>query len=120
MVQWASGVNTIIRRSGSTWNEVEGFIEDESLSGKTKRRIAHSMGKRPFSVVMQFSFSEYETFTQWYNETCRRGAYSFSFPQIDKTGTVQNKEYRFAQGGQPSYSNPSSTTIDCTMTWEEV
>ena len=119
MVSWASGVNKTILRSGSSWNEVEGFIEDESLSGKTKRRIAHSMGKRVFSVTMRFTPTEYNTFTQWYNDVCKRGVFSFAFPKIDKT-SQGDAEYRFAKGGQPSYSNLSGNMIECSMTWEEV
>lgn len=118
-VAWDSNVNTKILRSGTNWGEVQGFIENESLSGKTVRRFAHSMGKRQFSVTMRFSKVEYEYFRTWYKTTCFSGALSFFFPEID-TGSGTLKEYRFANGGQPKYNNPNGIIIECQMEWEEV
>ena len=113
-VQWATGVNQKIRRD-TTWSEISGFITDETLSGKTKRRMAHSMAKRPFSVFMLFNYTEYALFKAWYQNTTKFGTLSFEFPTIDGTGT---SEYRFTN--PPQYSNESGKIIRCSMDWEEV
>ena len=113
---WSSSVNQKIRR-GSTWGEIQGFISDPTLSGKQKRRMAHSMAKRPFAVEMLFTYSEYSSFTEWYKTTIKQGTLSFNFPTIDGTGT---SEYRIADGGAPQYENESGQMIKCSMMWEEV
>lgn len=116
-VQWdVEHVNQKIRRD-TTWNEIQGFISDPTLSGKQKRRLAHSMTKRPFHVTMLFNYTEYQWFSRWYQEDLKYGTYSFEFPKIDGTG---NSEYRFAEGGEPSYSNEIGKLIRCSMSWEEV
>ena len=113
---WVTGVNQKVRRD-TTWNEIQGFISDPTLSGKQKRRMAHSMAKRQFQVSMLFTYDEYSTFSSWYQETLKYGTLSFAFPKIDGIG---NAEYRFAEGGEPSYSNESGKMIRCSMVWEEV
>lgn len=116
---WSSSVNKKVLRDGASWSSVQGFIENESLSGKTVRRLAHSMGKRKFSVKMRFTISEYNSFIDWYNNTIFYGSQSFMFPQIDAING-DDKEYRFANGGEPKFSNPSGKIIECDMEWEEV
>ena len=113
---WATGVNQIVRRE-STWGEIQGFISDPTLSGKQKRRMSHSMAKRPFQISMLFTYNEYVNFSAWYQTTIKFGTLSFAFPKIDGSGTG---EYRFAEGGEPQYSNESGQLIKCTMAWEEV
>lgn len=113
---WVTGVNQKVRRD-TTWNEIQGFISDPTLSGKQKRRMAHSMTKRPFQVSMMFTYTEYLLFSNWYQETLKFGTLSFTFPKIDGVG---ESEYRFAEGGEPSYSNESGDKIRCSMVWEEV
>ena len=113
---WATGVNQKVRRD-TTWSEIQGFISDPTLSGKQKRRMAHSMAKRPFRVSMLFTYTEYVAFSDWYQDDLKFGTLSFAFPKIDGEGTG---EYRFAEGGEPSYSNESGQMIRCSMTWEEV
>lgn len=115
-VQWSEYVNQKIRRD-STWSEIQGFISDPTLSGKQKRRMAHSMAKRPFQVEMLFDYSEYLVFSDWYQNDIEFGTLSFEFPKIDGSG---NAEYRIAEGGAPQYSNISGKKIRCSMSWEEV
>lgn len=119
-VSWATGVNTRIKRNGTSWGTVQKFITDGTRSGKQKRRLSNSMEKRQFSVSMRFNLTEYGLFETWFDEVILGGLYSFNFPQIDASGTVTMKEYRFADGGSPQYSNPSGNNIDCSMVWEEV
>lgn len=120
MVDWASGVNKKILRSGTSWNNINAVIEDATRSGKTKRRLMACKEKRKFSVAMRFSETEYQLFNDWYENTCKYGFYSFSFPQIDKVGSTNEKEYRFVAGSEPNFSNSTGIMIDCTMEWEEV
>ena len=82
--------------------------------------MAHSMGKRPFSVTASFSYTEYLAFSYWYNTVCKKGVNSFRYPRIDMKGNVVMGVYRFAEGSAPSYSNVSGDNIKCVMEWEEV
>lgn len=117
-VEWSSSVNTNAMRNGSSWQDVCGFVEDTTRSGKTKRRLANSCAKRQFGVKMLFTYDEYVAFKAWYKNVCRNGFYSFTFPSIDtKTGT---SVYRFVADNVPEYSNPSGDKIECSMQWEEV
>ena len=116
-VAWDEHVNQKVRRD-STWNEVTGFISDETLSGKTKRRMAHSLAKRPFRITMIFDYTEYEWFKYWYQNVTKRGTLSFAFPKIDSSAGTG--EYRFTSDGAPQYSQTSGQLITCTMGWEEV
>lgn len=116
-VAWSESVNKIIRRDGTSWGEIEGFITDKTLSGKQKRRMSASMAKRQFNVTMIFTFSEYEYFTYWYKKDLKYGTLPFDFPKIDGIGT---STYRIAEGGAPKYTNQSGKLINCSMIWEEV
>lgn len=119
-VAWADGVNKKVRRSGTSWNDQCGFVEDETRSGKTKRRLSHTMEKRKFSVSFLFDYSEYVIFKQWFNDVTKKGFYSFMFPQIDVLGGGADTEYRFVSDGAPKYSNPNGSKIEVSMDWEEV
>ena len=119
MIEWADGVNTKILRNGTSWNDVVGFKEYKTLSGKPKRRIANSFAKRPFTVKMRFSVDEYKLFEEWWNDKCLRGINSFAFPMVDND-VVTYREYQFASNGAPKYSNNKGKFIDCAMVWEEV
>lgn len=119
-VDWSSGVNNKILRSGTSWSEQIKFIEDKTRSGKTKRRLAHSLAKRSFLVKMRFTVLEYENFTSWYNNTTMGGLYPFRFPMIDQEGHTTTKVYQFASNGEPQYANISGDMIECTMGWQEV
>lgn len=121
MISWdTTNVNTKVRRNGFSWGETEGFIEDKTRSGKTKRRISSSNEKRPFDVKFIFNITEYNNFTYWYNVTCRKGFETFMFPKLDAIGGNQIGYYRIAKGGAPKYTNTSGDNITCTMKWEEV
>lgn len=96
-----------------------GFIEDETRSGKTKRRIAHSMAKRKYSVNLLVEHSEYLIFKDWYRNELKNGFHSFMFPAIDMIGGGADTEYRFAKDSAPQYSNSGGTKIEISMEWEE-
>lgn len=116
-VSWPTNVNQRILRDNSDWAEPEGFIEDDTLSGKTRRRGACSMGKRAFNVKMRFTKTEYDLFRAWYVGVCRYGLNNFEFPKIDASGTGT---YRFKKGGAPKENNPSGDKVNVQMVWEEV
>lgn len=122
VIDWADGVNTLIRRSGTSWNGINAVIEDTTLSGRAKRRFRGSYAKRTFSVKMIFTLDEYRLFNEWYQNKCRLGFYPFNFPTIDAVSGsgAKTSVYRFAAGSPPSYSNPSGNRIEVTMSWEEV
>ena len=110
-----------VSRDGGGWEELEGFIEDETRSGKKKRRMAHYMGNRPFTLKITFkSVEDYENFHNWYQTVCLFGVNSFRYPKIDKDDSSVIAVYKFKKGGQPKYSNPSGKKIECSMEWEEV
>ncbi len=115
-VSWAANVNQRILRS-TDWEDKDGFIEDESLAGKTKRRAALSTDRPEFRVKMRFTQTEYALFRTWWKTVCLRGVYSFEFPKIDGSG---NAVYRFKKGGAPRYNNQTGILVDVTMTWEAV
>ena len=117
-IQWATGVNQNILREGAGWNSPANFIEDETRSGKRKRRLYATQRKRTYSIKMKFPHSEYVIFDNWFNSTLKFGLYPFEFPCIDKA-TQGNKLYRFTVDGEPKYDNPSGKIVACTMIWEE-
>lgn len=116
---WASGVNPRILRDGSDWGSPTNFIEDETRSGKRKRRLYATQVKKTYSIKMHFTHTEYVTFDSWFNSDLQQGLYPFYFPAIDKS-ISGNKIYRFTVDGSPKYSNPSGNYVSCTMKWEEV
>lgn len=116
---WAEGVNTRVLRNGTSWQNICGFIEDETRSGKRKRRLYASQTKRQFSVKMNFNIEEYEIFNSWYENTLKYGLYPFAFPEIDGSADSGYRLYRFTSEGYPKYSNPSGNRIECIMQWEE-
>lgn len=120
VVSWNENVNTRVLRSGTSWSEPAVFIEDETRSGKRKRRLLASCEKRQFSVSMRFSMTEYEYFIDWYNKTTLKGVYAFAFPKIDSLDKGVMGVYRFTSDGLPSYNNNSGILIDVSMKWEEV
>jgi hypothetical protein len=98
----------------------QGFIAEKTRSGARKVRAANTVEPDSHSVTIQFdSVADYQTFKTWFEVTDRRGALSFAFPEIDNTGGAA-KEYCFADGGTPKWSNPAGQIIKVTMTLEEV
>ena len=116
---WATGVNKRVLRDGASWDSPSNFIEDETRSGKRKRRLYATQQKKQFIIKMLFTVEEYAIFDQWFNETLKFGLYPFYFPQIDGTSGI-NHIYRFTKDGAPQYSNPSGKMIVCSMKWEEL
>lgn len=119
VVNWDNRVNKRILRNGTSWSEPESFIEDETRSGKKKRRLYKSLANRTFSVSMRFTLEEYEYFREWYEYVCKKGFYAFYFPKVDSDDKTVVSVYRFTSDGLPSYSNSSGKNIECSMKWEE-
>lgn len=117
---WPSDVNKRILRDGTQWDNPTQFIEDETRSGKRKRRLYATQSKKSFSVKMRFTENEYHIFETWFEDILYSGLYSFNFPMIDSSGKTVSKIYRFTSDGAPQYSNPSGKYIDVSMKWEEM
>lgn len=116
---WVSGVNQRIMRDGTNWGSPANFIEDETRSGKRKRRLYATQQKKPYQIKMRFTHTEYVAFDDWFNNTLKYGLYPFYFPAIDKSVNT-NKVYQFTKNGAPKYDNPSGKIVNCTMEWEEI
>ena len=116
---WDERINKKVLRSGAGWGEQEGFIEDKTMSGKPRRRLAHTMVREQITLTLRLNQTEYKLFRKWYKETLLLGMYPFYFPEIDVIGG-QDVVYQFAVNGVPKYSNPSGDLIDAQMTWEKV
>ena len=118
---WPANVNKRILRNPTSWSMLNKVVEDKTLSGKTKRRLANSLSKQSFSVKMRFSYDEFVRFKNWYENNIKYGLNKFYFPQIDDVdGEKNDVAYQFAAGSEPKISNPSGKNIDVTMTWERV
>ena len=120
IVNWNENVNKRILKNGTSWNEPVRFIEDETRSGKRKRRLLASCEKRQFSVAMRLNMTEYEYFIDWFKNTTKSGVYAFYFPLIDSENKNIVGIYRFKNDGLPSYSNSTGRLVDVSMVWEEV
>lgn len=118
-IQWPAGVNKSVKMSGSSWAEKDAIIENETRSGKVKRRVYAEQVARQISITMHFSFLEYQRFHSWFEYTLFYGLYAFEFPEIIGDHKTM-KKYRFTKDGVPKYTNISATIIEAVMTWEEV
>lgn len=118
MIPWPEGVNKFVLRD-SDWKLPEGFIEDETRSGKKKRRCAHTQKPETFKCVLHMTKEEYVLFKDWYNIACRRGTLSFPLPMIDGGKDAPEVEYQFAKGDITA-SNPGGGVVKLTFTLEEV
>lgn len=117
---WAIGVNQRILRDDASWQNPVQFIEDETRSGKRKRRLYATQQKKTFSVKMRFSETEYHIFDEWFEHEICSGLYSFNFPAVDSSGKTVSKIYRFTTDGAPQYSNSSGNYVNVSMKWEEM
>lgn len=118
MIPWPEGVNKHVLRE-STWNLPSGFVEDETRSGKKKRRYASTQTPETYKCVLHMDKEEYEWFYLWYNVACRRGTLSFPLPRIDGGPNAPEVEYRFSKDGV-SVSNPGGGVVKLSFTLEEV
>lgn len=117
---WDERINKRVLRNGSSWEDNVGFIEDKTMSGKPRRRLAHCMEREKYAVSFRFNHYEYKLFRQWYKNTLLFGMYPFYFPEIDVIGGGQNAIYQITSDGAPKYDNPSGDLIEVQMTWEKV
>ena len=115
MINWAVGVNKLIRRD-TTGHISEGVILDTTRCGKKQSRPSSQLAPNTYSIKMMFNRNEFLTFKTWYEVSLRRGALTFSFPDIFTSLT--EKEYRIVGGY--NWDNPSAEIFNVTMEWEEV
>jgi hypothetical protein len=68
---------------------------------------------------MHMTLDEYRVFSAWWNNTDRRGVYTFAYPKInDNTG--EQIEYQFAPEAKIGIKNPSALNVEISMRWLEV
>lgn len=118
MIQWAEGVNQNILRD-SNWELPARFIEDETRSGKPKRRAALTLSPIKIKCVLHMTMYEYEIFEKWYEVDCRGGAESFVLPKINGFNKNDLREYRFSKESI-SVGNVGGDTVELNFTVEEV
>ena len=118
MIPWPEGVNKHVLRD-STWHLPSGFVEDETRSGKKKRRAASTQTPETYKCILHMTKEEYEWFKVWYNIACRRGTLSFPLPMIDGGPNAPEVEYRFSKDGVTG-SNPGGGVVKLSFTLEEV
>jgi hypothetical protein len=105
--------------TSSSWGASPAVIADQTRSGKLKVRSAHIKAPNPFTIVMHMTLEEYRVFDEWWNNTDRRGVYSFAYPKInDNTG--EYKEYQFAPESTIGIKNLSAVNMEISMSWQEV
>lgn len=118
MIKWAEGVNQNILRE-SSWELPARFIEDDTRSGKKKRRSAFTLSPVKIKCVLHMTMYEYELFEKWYEYDCRGGAESFALPKINGFNKNDLREYRFSKESI-SVSNVGGDTVEINFTVEEV
>jgi hypothetical protein len=105
--------------NSSSWGTDTAVISDQTRSGKLKVRASHIKTPNPFTIIMHMSLDEYRVFDVWWNNTDRRGVYTFSYPKInDNTG--EQVEYQFAPGSSLGIKNTSALNVEISMSWQEV
>lgn len=118
MIPWPEGVNKFVLRE-SSWSLPSGYIEDETKSGKKKRRASATMAPTTYKCTLHMTYTEYVWFKQWYMVACRKGTMSFALPAIDSKDESVEREYRFAGKGI-NVSNPGGDVVKLTFDLEEV
>lgn len=118
MIAWPEGVNKYVLRE-STWELPVGFIEDTTLSGKKKRRMASAQKPEVFKCVLHMTKQEYVWFKDWYKIACRQGTLSFALPRIDGVDEEEEVEYQFANNNI-SAINVGGDVVKLSFSLEEV
>jgi len=119
-VNWATlndkRIGTVL--NSSSWDTPLGIIADQTRSGKFKTRPNHIHAPKTFSITMHMTLEEYRVFRYWYENVCRKGAYTFTYPVInDNSGLLV--EYQFAPDSSIGIKNTSALNLELTMSWME-
>jgi hypothetical protein len=105
--------------ASSSWDTSLGIIADQTRSGKFKTRPNHIHIPDGFNIVMYMTLPEYRVFKNWWSNICRKGVYTFAYPQInDNTGELV--EYQFAPSTNIGIKNTSGDNLEIAMQWMEV
>jgi hypothetical protein len=120
MIPWPTlngkSIGKVLR--SSSWNTSPGIIADGTRSGKPKVRANHIKTPNPFTVIMHMTLEEYRVFDAWWNNTDRKGVYTFAYPKInDNTG--EQVEYQFTPESNIGVKNTSALNIEVSMNWQE-
>jgi len=118
MIGWPSlnnkRIGTVLR--SSSWDAAPAVIADQTRSGKFITRIGHVKTPDSFNITMHMTLEEYRVFKNWWVNSCRRGFFTFGYPEIDdNTGVIV--EYQFEPGSKIGKINTSANNLEITMTW---
>jgi hypothetical protein len=114
LIAWPTGANTTLLQE--TGIQIGDAKKKSSLrSGKTKYCIDKSSAPDTYSIVMQFTATEKNTFVSWFKNQLRYGTITHEFPTIGGTGT---SEYRITDS--PKFTPIGGVYFKCTMTWEAI
>jgi len=102
----------------SSWEMTPGVIADLTRSGKFLTRPNHVKTPDSFSIVMHMTLPQYRVFKSWWKNVCRKGFFTFAFPQIDDD-TGKLVEYQFAPDSAPAIKNTSGYNLEIEMSWME-
>jgi hypothetical protein len=103
----------------SSWDANSGVIADETRSGKPKVRASHIKTPNTFTVIMYMTLEEYRVFDTWWNNTDRKGVYTFAYPKINDNSGEQ-VEYQFVPGSGIRIKNTSALNLEVSMSWQEI
>jgi hypothetical protein len=102
----------------SSWGSNTGVIADPTLSGKLKVRANHIKTPDPFTIVMHMTLEEYRVFVEWWNNTDRRGVYTFAYPKINDI-TGDQVEYQVVPESVIGVKPTSALNVEISMNWQE-
>jgi hypothetical protein len=120
MIAWPNyngkPLGTVLR--SSSWDTATGIIADATRSGKYKSRADHIKTPDAFNITMHMTLDQYRVFKAWWENTDRKGVYTFTYPRInDNTGELV--EYQFVSDSRISIQNTSAFNIEVSMQWME-
>jgi hypothetical protein len=120
MIPWPTLNGKLIGTAltSSSWGAAPGIIADQTRSGKLKVRADHIKTPDPFTIVMHMTLEEYRVFDIWWNNTDRRGVYTFAYPKINDI-TGEQVEYQFVPESAIGIKNTSALNVEVSMNWQE-
>jgi hypothetical protein len=67
---------------------------------------------------MHMTLEEYRVFDVWWNNTDRKGVYTFAYPKINDNTGIQI-EYQFTPESNIEVKNTSALNVEVSMNWQE-
>jgi len=102
------------------WETPMKIIGDETRSGASKVRIAHTANRKKFSAVFKMDDVNAEKFNYWFEHTNLNGFNHFFLPRIDSSRSNQYGVYRFAPNSTMSWNNTAGKILEVSVELEEL